>query len=121
VGQKNGSATGGQTSEYIFTSHLGTATSGANNATLQYLFNTFGSNELITTGSFFRLFSLPSSGAFRAFSDSFPMASSEQLHLHGHASVAQVFLQRRLVEMEELYVRKCSSPLSSFAPIVGWI
>jgi hypothetical protein len=53
VEQKNGSATGGQTSEYVFTSHLGAATSGANNATLQYLFNTFGSDELITTGSFF--------------------------------------------------------------------
>jgi hypothetical protein len=50
--QKNGSATGGKTSKHVFTSHLSTATSGANNATLQYLFNTFGSDELITTGTF---------------------------------------------------------------------
>jgi hypothetical protein len=36
---------------YIFTSHLSTATGGANNATLRYLFNTFGSDQLITTGT----------------------------------------------------------------------
>lgn len=49
--QNNGSAPGGDITETIFTSHLGTVTSGANNATIQYLFNTFGSDELITTGS----------------------------------------------------------------------
>jgi hypothetical protein len=53
--QNNGSAPGGDITETIFTSHLGTVTSGANNATIQYLFNTFGSDELITTGTFVQL------------------------------------------------------------------
>jgi hypothetical protein len=52
VEQKNGSAMGGETTEYIFASRLGPATSGANNATLQYFFNAFDSNQLITTGMF---------------------------------------------------------------------
>jgi hypothetical protein len=47
---KNGSAPSGDTTEYIFTSHLATATDGANNATLQYFFTTFASDRLITTG-----------------------------------------------------------------------
>jgi hypothetical protein len=50
VEQGNGSTTGGGSCAYIFTSHLATATGGANNATLHYLFNTFGSYQLITTG-----------------------------------------------------------------------
>jgi hypothetical protein len=47
---KNGTATGGQSSEYIFTTDLAAATAGANNATLRYFFNTFDSDTLITTG-----------------------------------------------------------------------
>jgi hypothetical protein len=43
--------TGGGSRAYFFTSHLTTATGGANNATLRYLFNTFGSDQLITTGT----------------------------------------------------------------------
>jgi len=50
IESKNGSAAGGQSSEYIFTSDLGAVTSGANNATLRYFFSTFDSNKLITTG-----------------------------------------------------------------------
>ena len=43
--QGNGSTTGSGNCAYIFTSHLATATGGANNATLRYLFNTFGSTN----------------------------------------------------------------------------
>ena len=35
----------------IFTSQLSTATGGTNNATLQYLFNTYDSEQLVTTGT----------------------------------------------------------------------
>jgi hypothetical protein len=49
--QKNGSATGGNTTKSIFTSQLDSATGGANNATLQYYFDTFNSDSLITTST----------------------------------------------------------------------
>lgn len=101
--QKNGSATGGQTSEYIFTSHLGAATTGANNATLQYLFNTFASDVDITTGAFGPR---PRQPLARMFSYWLPNGrhNREQLHLHGLASAAQVFPQHRLVDLEERHV-----------------
>jgi hypothetical protein len=41
----------GEITEHVFTSHLDAATGGANNATLQYLFSTFDSDKLITTGT----------------------------------------------------------------------
>jgi hypothetical protein len=50
VEEKNGSVSGNIT-EYVFTSQLGEATGGANNATLQYTFNTFALDQLITTGT----------------------------------------------------------------------
>jgi hypothetical protein len=67
--QKNGLAMGiTNTTESIFTSYLATATSGANNATVRYLFNTFGSDELITTGMLF----IQASCRVSSFSESAP-------------------------------------------------
>ncbi|ELR23373.1 regulator of chromosome condensation (RCC1) repeat domain containing protein [Acanthamoeba castellanii str. Neff] len=51
VEEKNSSMSGEGVTQYVFTSQLSTATGGTNNATLQYLFNTYDSEQLITTGS----------------------------------------------------------------------
>lgn len=51
VEEKNSSTSGEGFTQYVFTSQLSTATGGTNNATLQYLFNTYDSEQLVTTGS----------------------------------------------------------------------
>jgi len=51
VEEKNSSTSGEGVTQYVFTSQLSTATGGTNNATLQYLFNTYDSEQLVTTGT----------------------------------------------------------------------
>ena len=51
VEEKNSSTSGEGVTQYAFTSQLSTATGGTNNATLQYLFNTYDSEQLVTTGT----------------------------------------------------------------------
>jgi hypothetical protein len=97
--QGNGSTTGGGSCAYIFTSHLATATGGANNATLRYLFNTFGSDQLITTGT------CTDSPGNHVRTCSYYLSRvhthhREQLFLPGDASAAQVFAQHHVLELE---------------------